>query len=149
MGAFVLVGGLLGGWVLVGEFTDRDWLVAVGAEAAVVEAGAGAVAVVAPLSPEVADVTLGAAVDGEVASRGAGGRWGDRWGLGRRVAGSPGALPAGLGAVPLASDRGERGAAGRAGVCRLDIVTDVVTQRGHLSVAFRRWGGSCRCSRRQ
>ena len=147
VGAFVLVGGLLGGWVLVDEVTDRDRLVAVRAQAAVVDAGAGAVAVVAPLPPEVADVTFGAAVDGDVASRGASGRWGDRWGLGRRVAGSPGALPAGRGAVPLASDRGERGAAGRAGCCRLDVVTDVVTLRGHCSVTFRRRDGSCRWSR--
>ena len=39
--------------VLVGEVADGDWFVAVGAEAAVVDAGAGAVAVGAPLGCEV------------------------------------------------------------------------------------------------
>jgi hypothetical protein len=107
----VLVGGLPGGRVLVGEVADGDGLAVVGgAQAAVVDADAGAVAVVAPLSPEVAEVTLGAAVDGDVASWGARGQRDDRWEVGCGVAASPRVLPAGGCAVPLASDRGERAA---------------------------------------
>ena len=43
---------------MVGDVSDGDWLVAVGAERAGVEAGSGAVAVVAALLAEGAGVAL-------------------------------------------------------------------------------------------
>ena len=117
---------------LFDDVADRDRLVAVGAEAALVEAGAGGVAVVAPLLGEVAGVAAWALIDGAGSSAGArrdGGGDRTRW----RVAGAPGGLAAGGGAVGLAADRGERLLAGRAGRGPRggDVVTDVVTRRWH------------------
>jgi hypothetical protein len=54
--------------VLVGDVADGDGFVAVGAEAAEIDADAGSVAVVAPLLAEVAGVTSGALIYGDVAS---------------------------------------------------------------------------------
>src|SRR6266545_1863473 len=133
--------------VLAGDVTDGDGLVTVRAEAAEVDAGAGPVAVVAPLLAELAAVAPGAQVDGDLASGGAG-RDHDRW---RRcwvgVAGPPGGLAAGVRAVALAADRGEGPRTVRAGGCRHVVVTPrgrglgvggaggcrhvVVTPRGH------------------
>src|SRR6266704_2760758 len=94
------------GWcgVLVEDVADGDGLVAVWAESAEVDAGAGLVAVVAVLLAEVAGAAGGALVDGDVTSSGAGGH-GDGWSrLG--VAGAPGGLAAGGCAVALAAGRG-------------------------------------------
>ena len=115
---------------LLDDVADRDGFVAVGAQAAEVEAGAGGVAVVAPLLAEVAGVAAWALVDGDGSP--AGGRrdgGGGRPGL--WVAGAPGGLAAGGGAVGLPADRGERLPAGGAG-CGVrcgDVVTDVVRKR--------------------
>lgn len=83
------------GGVLIEDVVDRDWLIAVWAEPAEIDADAGAVAVVAPLLAQVAGIAFGALVDGDVASGGAGrdgdGRCGGRVG----VAGAPGGLAAG------------------------------------------------------
>src|SRR5882724_5055376 len=111
---------------------DGHRFVAVWAQAARGEAGAGLVAVLAPLLAEVAAVAFTALVDDVGASgracRGRGGRFGCRAG----VSGAPGGLPAGGGAVALAADRGERGLADRAGGGRGGVgVTDVVTRRAH------------------
>ena len=57
---------------MTGDVADRDGFVAVGAEPAGVDAGAGPVAGVAPLLAEVAALACGALVDGDVASGGAG-----------------------------------------------------------------------------
>src|SRR6266498_552114 len=67
--------------VLVEDVADHDWLVAVGAESAEVDAYAGLVAVVAPLLAQVSGVALGALVDGHGAPvrggrDGGGGLWG-------------------------------------------------------------------------
>jgi hypothetical protein len=65
-------------WVLAGEIADGGWFVAVGAEAAEVGAGAGPVAVVAPLLAQTAGAALGALVDGDRALAGSwwpGGGW--------------------------------------------------------------------------
>jgi hypothetical protein len=115
---------------LFDDVADRDGLITVGARAAEVKAGAGGVAVGAPLLAEVAGVAARALVDGDVPP--AGGRW-DGGGSGSRlwVAGTPGGLAAGGGAVGLAADRGERllaGGAGR-GPRGGDVVTDVVRKR--------------------
>src|SRR4051794_135568 len=99
---------------LLDDVADRDGFVAVGAWAAEAEAGAGGVAVVAPLLAEVAGVAVWALVDGDGSP--AGGRRDDGGGrAGLRVAGAPGGLAAGGGAVALAADRGERLPAGGAG----------------------------------
>src|SRR6266540_769220 len=87
--------------VLVEDVADRDWLVAVGAESAEVDAYAGLVAVVAPLLAQVSGVALGALVDGHGAPV-RGGRDVDG-GAGVGMACAPGGLSAGGCAVALAS----------------------------------------------
>src|SRR6266508_6036501 len=75
---------------LVEDVVDRDWLVAVGAQSAEVDAYAGLVAVGAPSLAHVSGVALGALVDGHGAPV-RGGRDDDgRAGLG--MAGTPGGL---------------------------------------------------------
>src|SRR5664279_4952199 len=81
--------------VLIGDVADGDGLVAVGAQAAEVDADAGSVAFVAPLLAEVADAAFGALVDGDAASGGAWWQRDDRWGCLVMVAGAPGGLAAG------------------------------------------------------
>jgi hypothetical protein len=93
------------------------------------------------LSGEVAAVAGKALIDGVVAAACArtdhSGRWGSRVG----VAGAPGGLAAGRGAVALPADRGERGAADGTGPGRGGrvVVTVVVTRRWHRRA--RRWSG--------
>src|SRR6266508_574665 len=110
--------------VLVEDVADGDGFVAVWAESAEVDALAGLVAVVAVLLGEVAGVASAALVDGDVTSAGGGGYDDGRSGLG--VAGAPGGLAAGGGAVALPADRGECVRADWAGH-RFDVVTHVVT----------------------
>jgi hypothetical protein len=92
---------------LVGDVADGDWFVAVGAEAAEVDAGGGAVAVGAPLLAQAAGAAVGALVDGDLPSWGSPGKHEGGWGCPVVVAGAPGGLAAGGCAVPLPSDRGE------------------------------------------
>jgi hypothetical protein len=127
------------GGVLFDEVADRDRFVAVGAQAAEVDPGAGAVAVVAPLLAQVAAVAGGAVVDGAVAAWRSGR---DDDGSGGAVSRAPGRLPARGGAVALATGGGERGGAYRTRHGRLIVVTDVVTRRG-CRLPLRCCG--CRC----
>jgi hypothetical protein len=110
--------GLGGGSILVlGEqFVNGDGMVAGGTKPAGAGAGAGTVAVVAPLLAQVALLAVRAAVHGDVPAAGRRRRHALRRGLGERVvvAGPPGGLFARRGAVALPSDGPEPGAAGGA-----------------------------------
>src|SRR6266545_4341171 len=124
--------------VLVEDVADRDWLVAVGAESAEVDAYAGLVAVVAPLLAQVSGVALGALVDGHGApvrggggveggslpgSVGCGGQLDDLLGWGEVEAGEQVAVGFGqLGALPV----GAGGAGEGADVQLVELVADVV-----------------------
>jgi hypothetical protein len=108
---------------LFGDVADGDRLVAVWAETAEVDAGAGPVAVVAPLLAELAVVACGALAGGDGASGRVGRDCDGRLGLLVGMASSPGGLAAGWRAVALAPDRRERPRAARACRCRLDVVT--------------------------
>jgi hypothetical protein len=87
---------------------------AVGAESAEADAGAGLVAVVAPLLAVVAGVSGWAGVDRDVASSDS--LWDNGFGGSGRggVAAGPCGFAAGVGAVALATDPGEGGPADRA-----------------------------------
>lgn len=108
--------------VLPEQVVNGEGLLAGGAEASGAVAGAGSLAVVAPLLAQVALRAVGAAADGDVTTGSPVGHdpgedsGGDAGG--GVLAGAPGGLPAGRSAVPLAADPGEAGVADRAATGR-------------------------------
>ena len=98
------------GLLWVEEVADGDGFVAVWAEAAEADAGAGLVAVVAPLLAEVGGVAGRAAVDGDVPAPTGGGDWFGGWGR-RGSPSGPGGLAAVVRAVLLPTDADETGGA--------------------------------------